>query len=156
MSTSWPWLAVLALLGGCTAEPPAPTASIHFVDVGRDAGLDFTHFNGFSGEYYYVETFGAGAAFLDYDGDWDLDLYLVNGTYLQGLPPDPLPRNHLYQNQGQGTFHNASGPDRRSRPGLRLRRLGRRLRRRWRSGPLRRQLRPQRPLSQRQRHLRPQ
>ena len=117
MSTSWPWLAALALLSGCTAEPPAPTAPIHFVDVGRDAGLDFTHFNGFSGEYYYVETFGAGAAFLDYDGDWDLDLYLVNGTYLKGLPPDPLPRNHLYQNQGQGTFHNASGPTTAADPG---------------------------------------
>ena len=117
MSTSWPWLAALALLSGCTAEPPAPAAPIHFVDVGRDAGLDFTHFNGFSGEYYYVETFGGGAAFLDYDGDWDLDLYLVNGTYLKGLPPDPLPRNHLYQNQGQGTFHNASGPTAAADPG---------------------------------------
>ena len=117
MSTSWPWLAVLALLGGCTAEPPASTTSIHFVDVGRDAGLDFTHFNGFSGEYYYVETFGAGAAFLDYDGDWDLDLYLVNGTYLEGLPPDPLPRNQLYQNLGQGTFDNASGPEAAADPG---------------------------------------
>ena len=109
MSTPWPWLAALALLSGCTSEPSAPTASTHFVDVGRAAGLNFTHFNGFSGEYYYVETFGAGAAFLDYDGDWDLDLYLVNGTYLKGLPPDPLPRNHLYQNHGQGTFHNVSG-----------------------------------------------
>ena len=109
MSTPWPWLTALALLSGCTSEPSAPTASTHFVDVGRAAGLDFTHFNGFSGEYYYVETFGAGAAFLDYDGDWDLDLYLVNGTYLKGLSPDPLPRNHLYQNHGQGTFHNVSG-----------------------------------------------
>ena len=54
--------------------------------------------------YYYVETFGAGAAFLDYDGDDRLDLYLANGTYLTGHPPDPPPINRLYRNAGAGTF----------------------------------------------------
>jgi enediyne biosynthesis protein E4 len=104
MSARWALPAALALLG-CAADPPPPAANpIYFTDTAAEAGLAFTHFNGFSGQYYYVETFGAGAAFLDYDGDHDLDLYLTNGTYLTGLPPDPLPRNHLYQNQGSGTF----------------------------------------------------
>ena len=104
MSAGWALPAALALLG-CAADPPLPaTDPIYFTDTAAEAGLAFRHFNGFSGQYYYVETFGAGAAFLDYDGDHDLDLYLTNGTYLTGLPPDPLPRNHLYQNQGSGTF----------------------------------------------------
>ena len=106
MNATWRLGAALALCGGCTSDPPPVTNPILFVDAASDAGLDFVHYNGFAGEYYYVETFGAGAAFLDYDGDHDLDLYLVNGTYLTGLPPDPLPLNHLYQNTGQGTFHN--------------------------------------------------
>ena len=104
MSAGWALPAALALFG-CAADPPPPAADpIYFTDTAAEAGLAFRHFNGFSGQYYYVETFGAGAAFLDYDGDHDLDLYLTNGTYLTGLPPDPLPRNHLYQNQGSGTF----------------------------------------------------
>ena len=77
---------------------------MHFADAGADAGIDFVHYNGFSGSYYYVETFGAGAAFLDYDGDGRLDLYLANGTYLTGHPPDQPPVNRLYRNTGAGTF----------------------------------------------------
>ena len=96
-----------ALLVGCTSEPePTSTAlSIRYTEV--SAGIDFDHYNGFSGEYYYVETFGPGSAFIDYDGDGWLDIYLVNGTYLKGLAPDPLPTNQLYRNRGDGTFARA-------------------------------------------------
>ncbi len=92
------------LLAGCSPEsgPIATAVPVHYAEV--DAGLAFEHYNGFSGEYYYVETFGPGSAFLDYDGDGWLDIYLVNGTYLKGLAPDLLPANQLYRNAGDGTF----------------------------------------------------
>ena len=88
--------------------PPAPADPscdpIQLVDVTQAAGLDFEHYNGFSGEYYYVETFGSGAAFLDVDGDGWLDLYLVNGAPLSGERPEPIPVNRLYHNTGAGGF----------------------------------------------------
>ena len=89
--------------------PPPDTTDpscnpIQLVDITQAAGLDFEHYNGFSGEYYYVETFGAGAAFLDVDGDGWLDLYLVNGAPLSGERPDPIPTNRLYHNTGTGGF----------------------------------------------------
>ena len=77
---------------------------IQLVDITQAAGLDFEHYNGFSGEYYYVETFGAGAAFLDVDGDGWLDLYLVNGAPLSDERPEPIPANRLYHNTGAGGF----------------------------------------------------
>jgi hypothetical protein len=40
-----------------------------FVDHAADVGLDFTHFNGMSGEVYYAEHMGAGVALFDYDND---------------------------------------------------------------------------------------
>ena len=93
------------------ARPVAPPDNadyscdpIQLVDVTQAIGLDFAHYNGFSGEYYYVETFGAGAAFLDVDGDGWLDLYLVNGAPLSGERPDPIPANRLYHNTGAGGF----------------------------------------------------
>ena len=51
---------------------------MRFADATPEAGIDFTYYdftyyNGACGEYHYVETFGAGAAFLDYDRDGLLD-----------------------------------------------------------------------------------
>jgi len=97
-----PFLLLLLLLA-CN-QAPTPPSSVRFTEVTVPAGLDFVHYNGAQGEYYYVETFGPGGAFFDHDGDGWLDLFLANGTYLSGERPDPLPTSRLYANRRDGTF----------------------------------------------------
>src|SRR5437016_3026929 len=70
------------LLPGC-ARRTVPTLP-SFREVSRTMGLRFTHENGASGRKYFVETMGAGVAFLDYDNDGWLDILCVNGTRLPG------------------------------------------------------------------------
>ncbi len=118
------------LIAGCgapTAAPPtrdgsAPESPPVFVERAAESGLDFTHFNGMSGERYMVEVLGAGAALFDYDNDDDLDIYLRQGEMLgpagsvdEALfpPRHPLPlTDRLYRNDFQ------IGPD--AAPSLRF------------------------------------
>lgn len=78
--------------------------TVQFVDVTGASGIRFKHVNGESGQKYYLGTMGAGAAFLDYDNDGDLDLYILNGAPLPGFVSDTPPTNILYQNDGDGGF----------------------------------------------------
>ena len=75
--------------------------SVEFVDVAAEVGIDFEHVNGASDRKYFPETMGGGAAFFDYDGDHDLDIYLVNGAALPGYQALRPPVNALYENLGR-------------------------------------------------------
>lgn len=79
-------------------------ANIQFIDVTQEAGIHWKHVDGRSGQKYFMETLGSGAAFFDYDADGDPDLYFVNGAPLPGYVSQEIPTNCLYQNNGDGTF----------------------------------------------------
>jgi hypothetical protein len=68
------------------------------------SGIHFVHSSGKSPQKYLPESTGAGCAFLDYDNDGWMDIYLVNsGPCDFWTPPKPL-RNALYRNNRDGTF----------------------------------------------------
>ena len=74
--------ALLACAEGTSKLEVSPSP-VEFVDVATAAGLDFEHVNGFSGDYFYVETAGSGGGFVDYDGDGLLDVLF--STYASSM-----------------------------------------------------------------------
>jgi enediyne biosynthesis protein E4 len=77
----------------------------NFVDVAEKAGLTAMNvFGGVDTKKYIIETTGTGVAIFDYDNDGWPDIFIVNGTTLEGFPPDQAPTNHLYHNNHDGTF----------------------------------------------------
>ena len=75
-----------------------------FVDVAQEAGLSAVTYCGSEEKAHLVESDGTGAAFLDYDGDGYLDIYMVNAWALQDGMPVVKGANLLYRNRGDGTF----------------------------------------------------
>jgi hypothetical protein len=83
----------------------AKTPMASFTDIGEKAGLTMTNvFGGVETKKYIIETTGTGIAIFDYDNDGWPDIFIVNGTTLEGFPADKVPTNHLYHNNHDGTF----------------------------------------------------
>ena len=81
------------------------TFGVNFVNVAKESGLKAaTIFGGAHKNKYLLETTGCGVAFYDYDNDGWLDIFLVNGTRLEGFPPGQAPTNRLFKNNRDGTF----------------------------------------------------
>jgi hypothetical protein len=75
----------------------------HFTDVAAQAGLRTPVIYGPSGRMDYIlESMGCGVAFLDYDNDGWLDIFLLSGTRREG--PVEGATNRLYKNNRDGTF----------------------------------------------------
>ena len=111
---SLPWqraLSVLLVALSCHVVPaqvqtkPPQNAIAYFTDVAQKAGLTVPIvFGGKDTKKYIIETTGTGAAIFDYDNDGWPDIFLVNGTTLEGFPTGEAPTNHLYRNNHDGTF----------------------------------------------------
>ena len=101
---SGPVSSLLAVLQLCGASPAAAATgaagAVQFTDVAADAGVTLLNVSGGPEQGYLVDTMMGGVAFLDHDGDGDLDLYVLNGGRIAGLPDGGRPRNALYRNDG--------------------------------------------------------
>src|SRR5215472_14218563 len=81
-----------------------PSGPGHFTDVTRPAAIAFVHDNAASPEKYLIETMGAGCAWIDYNQDGLMDLYLVNSAATRLYTPKQPLRSALCHNNGDGTF----------------------------------------------------
>jgi hypothetical protein len=115
--------ALAVALVGCnrveTATPQTATRAAlppeggpGFTDITTAAGITFVHSFGDGQFSNLVEAVGSGAAWLDYDQDGLLDLYIATGKYnaviSKGDPPKEKPLNRLYRNRGDGTFEDVT------------------------------------------------
>ena len=106
LAMAWP----RRLLGQTSASSAAnqkstPELGLSFLNVAKEAGLNAkTIYGGEHKNKYLLETTGCGVAFYDYDNDGWLDIFLVNGSRLEGFPKGEEPTSHLFKNNRDGTF----------------------------------------------------
>jgi hypothetical protein len=73
------------------------------VDVSAQAGITQpVVYGGIDRKMYILETTGCGMAFIDYDNDGWMDLFVPSGTRVEGNPAGAT--NRLYKNNRDGTF----------------------------------------------------
>jgi hypothetical protein len=113
-------LAVVSACGDAPGTAEARTAkrssasSIEFVDVAARAGLDLVQVSGDPRRWYIPESNGTGAAWLDYDGDGDMDLFIGNGQGMRYVDDGKRlevvrsAKSALYRNDGHMHFTDVS------------------------------------------------
>ena len=97
-----------AVAGICRSQPlsaaPARLGPIFEEISPETSGISWIHENAKSPERYLPESLGPGCAFLDYDNDGWMDIYLVNSGPSDFYTPKQPLRNALYKNNRDGTF----------------------------------------------------
>jgi FG-GAP-like repeat len=100
-------LTLVIVFAGCACLALRP-GSVVFTDITRQAGISFTNFSS-PDKRYIVESMGGGVAFFDFDGDRNLDIYLLNSNTVEAAQAGkPRPKAALYRGQGNGTFEEVS------------------------------------------------
>lgn len=84
-------------------------SKIHFTDVARESGIGFKYTFGDTTYENILESSGSGITVFDFNNDGFMDIYMLNGTYIEGISdPEGIvfkdTRNQLYKNNGDGTF----------------------------------------------------
>jgi hypothetical protein len=72
------------------------------------SGIHWVHENAMSESRFLPEALGPGCAFLDYDNDGWMDIFLVNSGPSDFWKPSKPVRNALYKNNRDGTFTDAT------------------------------------------------
>jgi enediyne biosynthesis protein E4 len=99
---------IVAAVPALHSQSPAPLR-FAFTDIAARAGLTArTVYGGERTNRYLIETTGTGAAAFDYDGDGWIDIFLVNGSTLEGFADGTAPTSHLYRNRRDGTFEDVT------------------------------------------------
>ncbi|MAB79705.1 MAG: hypothetical protein CMJ89_10180 [Planctomycetes bacterium] len=115
----WPGGLLVSLLAACGAggetggrEPEL--SHVRFADVTDGSGIEVVNVSGDPRRWYIPESNGCGAAWLDYEGDGDMDLFVANGRgmkYVDGgtrLETFDGPSSRFYRNEGKFKFTDVS------------------------------------------------
>lgn len=103
----------LILLMFIPVQGTGQSNKITFTDITKKAGITFRYTFGDNSYKNIIESSGSGITVFDYNNDGLMDLYIMNGTYLEGISdPDGIinrnSHNELYRNNGNGTFTGVS------------------------------------------------
>jgi hypothetical protein len=116
------WIALVALTGcGGLGQPPADSQSettlettLFFQEATQSSGIDFQHWCGDGGHYFFPEVMGSGIALLDYDRDGNLDIFAVQGMSPAATPDrsaglTPSANSRLYRQVSARQFEDVTG-----------------------------------------------
>src|SRR5262252_9521312 len=92
---------------GASAPPRTPQEDAWLTDVSDETGLRFRHDDEADTQYFMPQIMGAGGAFLDYDGDGSLDVFLLNGRWSRN-DESARPESRLFRQQPGGIFVDAT------------------------------------------------
>ena len=101
-------IAACAFAGGLSDESRRPTRQANFRSnkfLATVSGISWRHSNAKSPEKYLPETTGAGCAFLDYDNDGWMDIYLVNSGKCDFYTPEPAAAQCALSQQSRRNIH---------------------------------------------------
>jgi enediyne biosynthesis protein E4 len=121
------WLVSFSALTACLlAQAQNQTRSlrkikpgpVHFEDIAARVGLTALNvYGGDTHKEFIIETTGNGAIIFDYDNDGWPDIFLPNGSTIEGFPENQAPHPHLYHNNRDGTFTDVTSHAGLARPG---------------------------------------